>query len=421
MTDAAETIPATQPEQSLEIQRRNRRNVLIDAVGVGLATSSGPFLPVFLARLGASSVQVGLLSSMPGLTGLLLSIPIGRFIQTRTNIVSWFSFARLLYLAAYTLTGIVPFFVPQKPAIFVILAIWALATLPQTMLAVTFSVVMNAVAGPEGRYELMSRRWSILGVTTAITVALAGLLLDQITFPLNYQTVFLGLSLGGLVSYYFSMRIQLRDAPQPLNGVRGSLWSNLKNMLGLVRGHPTFTSFTLRRFVYLSGLSLSAPLFPLYFVRELHAADSWIGLVNTAQTIVLLVGYAFWARQSRLRGGRFVLLTTTLAVAFYPGLVALTHSQWLIVVYAAIAGIFQAGMDLVFFDELMKTIPPEYTPTFVSLAQSLGHLSAIIAPLLGTFLAEHIGLSNALIISTVLRLVGFLIFAKPPHLKQVLV
>jgi hypothetical protein len=31
----------------------------------------------------------------------------------------------------------------------VVLAIWALATLPQTMVAVGFSVVMNAVAGPE--------------------------------------------------------------------------------------------------------------------------------------------------------------------------------------------------------------------------------------------------------------------------------
>jgi asparagine synthase (glutamine-hydrolysing) len=42
------------------------------------------------------------------------------------------------------------------------------------MVNVAFSVVMNAVAGPEHRYDLMSRRWSILGLTSAFTVALVG-------------------------------------------------------------------------------------------------------------------------------------------------------------------------------------------------------------------------------------------------------
>jgi hypothetical protein len=33
------------------------------------------------------------------------------------------------------------------------LGIWALVTLPQTMVAVLFSVIMNAIAGPKGRFE----------------------------------------------------------------------------------------------------------------------------------------------------------------------------------------------------------------------------------------------------------------------------
>jgi MFS family permease len=83
----------------------------------------------------------------------------------------------------------------------------------------------------------------------------------------------------------------------------------------------------------------------------------------------------------------------------------------LIVLYAGLAGIFQAGLDLVFFDELMKTVPVEYSATFVSLAQSLQHLAAIFAPLLGTWLATYIGLSGALLVSAALRFVGFALFA----------
>ena len=87
----------------------------------------------------------------------------------------------------------------------------------------------------------------------------------------------------------------------------------------------------------------------------------------------------------------------------------------MIFIFSTTAGIFQAGIDLVFFDELMKTIPPRYSPTFVSLAQSIQYLSAILALLVGTFLAAPIGLTSALLFSTGVRLVGFVLFARQGH------
>jgi MFS family permease len=409
MSPAIEPTAEEQLEQ-VDFQERNKRYVQIDAIGVGTANAAAPFLPVFLTRLGATAVQVGLLTSMPGFTGFVLALWVGRFLQRQRNIVPWFSLSRLMVISAYALTGIVPFFVSDNFLIYVVLLIWALATLPQTMVAVGFSVVMNAVSGPEGRYELMSRRWSILGITTAITVAIAGQILDRIGFHLNYQVVFIGLSLGGLISYYFSSRIQIPDADPVSLPSEGSIKSNLREYYHLIIQEPAFVSFTLKRFVYLFGITLAIPLFPLYFVRQLNASDAWIGFLYTAQTAVLVIGYFFWSRLSRRRGSRFVLLATTFSLALYPGLVALTNNQALIFIIASVAGIFQAGIDLVFFDELMKTIPPRYSPTFVSLAQSITYLASILAPLVGTYLSVHIGLSGALMFSTGVRFIGFILF-----------
>jgi Na+/melibiose symporter-like transporter len=261
----------------------------------------------------------------------------------------------------------------------------------------------------------MSRRWSILGITTAITVAIVGQVLYRIGFHLNYQIVFLGLSLGGLISYYFSSRIKLANIEPIQDNSKGSIKSSLREDFRLIRNEPDFISITLKQFVYLFGVTLGTPLFPLYFVRQVNASDAWIGLLYTAQTAVLVVGYFFWARQSHRKGSRYVLLISTLCVALYPGLVALTINQTLIFSFSTIAGIFQAGIDLVFFDELMKTIPLRYSPTFVSLAQSIQYLPSILAPLMGTFLAQRIGLSNALLFSAGIRLVGFLLFARQGH------
>ncbi len=391
-------------------QRKNFVNVQVDAVGVGLANAASPFLPVFLTRLGATNFQIGLLTSMPGLTGLVMALLVGQFLQSRRNIVPWFSISRLLVISAYAATGLVGFFIPEEYLVPIILGIWALATLPQTAVAVAFSVVMNAVAGPKHRYDLMSRRWSILGLTTAITVAIAGQVLDRINFPINYQLVFLGLSVGGLISFYFSSRIELPEVIPISESGRQSLKERLIGYLNLVRQHDDFVRFSIKRLVYLSGSMLAIPLFPLYFVREVQASDAWIGIINMAQTAILLVGYFLWTRESKLRGSRFVLLWTTLGVALYPALVATTTNVHLIVFLAGLAGIFQAGIDLVFFDELMKTVPVEHSATFVSIAQSLQYLSAVIAPMLGTFLATYLGLGGALLISAGIRFIGFLLF-----------
>jgi predicted MFS family arabinose efflux permease len=393
-------------------QRKNFVNVQIDAIGIGLANAASPFLPVFLTRLGASNTEVGLLTSMPGLTGLFLAILVGRFLQTRRNIVPWFSAARLMVVSSYAATGLAAFIVPERHLITTILAIWAFATLPQTAVNVAFSVVMNAVAGPNHRYDLMSRRWSTLGIVTAISVAVVGQVLDRIGFPLNYQVVFIGLSLGGLISYYFSSHIELPDAPQPERQQKGgTLIRAGREYFGLVFSHKPFVRITLKRVVFMSGAMLGLPLFPLYYVRQLHASDSWIGFISTIQTAVLVVGYFMWPRQSRQRGSRYVLIWTTFGMALYPALVALTQRVELIAFYAGLAGIFQAGIDLVFFDELMKTVPPEYSATFVSMTQSIQYASAILAPMLGTFLADYIGLSGALLVSAVIRLAGALLFA----------
>ena len=398
------------PPEIFGQQRKNFKYVQIDAIAIGLTSAAAPFLPVFLTRLGATNLQVGLLTAMPGVTGLVLAIFIGRFLQGKRNIIPWFSASRLLVVSSYAATGLAPFLVPEEYLVVTILAIWALATIPQTALTVCFSVVMNSVAGPAHRYDLMSRRWSILGFTNAVMVAVAGQVLEQFGFPINYQVVFLGLSLGGLLSYAYSSRIQLEESepPPPLPG--RTLRQKVKEYFRLVSAYPDFIQFSSRRFVYQFGILLAIPLFPLYFVHEVEANDAWIGFFNTAQTVCLLVGYFIWPRQSRRRGARFVLLASTLGLAFYPALVSQTTNALLITIFAGLAGIFQGGLDLVFFDELMKTVPIDYSATFVALAQSLTFLAAILGPLTGTWLSDQIGLSGALMVSTGIRLSGFLLF-----------
>ena len=66
-----------------------------------------------------------------------------------------------------------------------------------------------------------------------------------------------------------------------------------------------------------------------------------------------------------------VLLATTFGASLYPVMVAFSHQAWPVVLYAGIFGIFNAGLNLVFFDELMKRVPISYSATFIAAAQGL--------------------------------------------------
>ena len=393
-------------------QERNTRNVLIDGIGVGIVSGVATFLSVFLVRLGASSFLVGLLTSMPALTGILLALPVGRMLERQRNIVPWYSRARVWVLGSYAITGLVPVVFPLDQTPIPVIVIWAIATVPQTIVNVAFTIVMAAVAGPTQRYYLMSRRWSVLGVTTAITVALVGALLDRMSFPINYQAVFIASFAGGLLSFVFSSRIEIpdNDPAEAADGAGHSWRERMREGLAALRENAAYSRFLISQFVFRCGITLALPLFPLYWVRELNASDSWIGIINTVNSGVLLVAYFIWSTVSRRRGNVTVLRVCAFGLSFYPLLTGLTHSVPPLALYAGLAGIFSAGIDLVLFDILLLTCPPRHSASYIALYQVTTYIATFLAPTLGTALAGSLGYGPALFGASGLRFAGAALF-----------
>ncbi|NWG20773.1 MAG: MFS transporter [Chloroflexi bacterium] len=398
--------------QPLDVQQQNVRSVLIDGIGVGIVTGVSTFLGVFLTRLGASPFLVGLLTSLPALTGMVLAIPAGRFLERQRNMVPWYSRSRALVQGSFVLMGLTPFLFNQDLTAYAIIAIWALVTIPQTIVNITFTLVMGAVAGPRQRQYLMSRRWSVLGATTAITVALIGAFLDLVVFPLNYQIVFGASFVGGMLSFLFSSKLTIPDNP-PLaeeDTAKQSLQAYFRDMLAVLREQTPFTRFVISAFVFNLGLMLALPLFPLYWVRQLHASDFWIGLINMTNNGVLLAAYFFWTAITRRKGNVLVLRICLFGLVLYPLLTALTPRVEPLVFYAALAGVFGAGLNLVLFDMSLATVPPERTASYIALYQLTTYIATLVAPLLGTFLADMFGYTPALLISAAFRFAGAALF-----------
>ncbi len=161
------------------------------------------------------------------------------------------------------LTGLVPFFVTDAAPL-VIVAIWALATLPcATVVSVVLTVVMGGVAGPGGRFTLMSRRWSILGLTNALTVVIVGQLLTWFEFPLSYQVVFIGSAIGGVHQRGLLHRSLKLLLPQEVPEEQSDLVATLRHGAAL-RQSALRQFFLAAQFVFRWGMAMAIPLLPLY-------------------------------------------------------------------------------------------------------------------------------------------------------------
>ena len=145
-------------------------------------------------------------------------------------------------------------------------------------------------------------------------------------------------------------------------------------------------------------------------MRALHASDAWIGIINTVQNAVLLGAYILWATLTHRRGAVLVLRTCAFGLGFYPVLTGLTHSVPPLVFYAGLAGIFNAGIDLVLFDILLATCPARHTASYVALYQMITYVATFVAPILGTFLAARLGYTPALFATGGLRFAGAALF-----------
>lgn len=395
----------------LSTELHNYRMIRGDSVAMGVIASVSPFLPVLIVRLGGSAFDVSLLTAIPAVGGFLLAIPIGQFLQGRRKIVPWYSGSRMVAHLSYAIAAAILLLVPNTLVVPALLAVLAVAAIPSTVGMVAFPIVMDGAAGSRGRYELMGRRWAIMGLTMALSVTFVGQILDLLPFPQNYQLVLVGFSIAGLLSFYYSRQFRVPDAePAPPEAGRSPL-DRLRELILIVRSQPSFLGYSARQMVYIVGTRVALPLIPLYYVREVGATDAWIGIIATSQSLALLVGYRLWRRISVRRGGGVVLLATLLAVSLYPVALSLVEDLVIVAILTAIAAMFSAGVDLALFDELMKRVPRAHGVTFTSIDTALVNAASIFAPLLGATMAVALGIDTALRLASVIALVGVILFA----------
>ncbi len=378
------TRPATREDRN--IRRLMAHTGLFGIVQGGVIT----FLPVLLARLGASATMVSLLTSLPALLTIVLALPAGEMVARWRNIVRdsarCFYAIRLSYppiAAAAALLG------PSAAPVLIVI-LWGLTAIPGTLGNTVFYDVLAEAVPPRRRAAVNGVRWALLGLVSAASVALFGQMLEALPWPHNYTLLFAICFVAGLLSTYCYSRIEIA-AREPDLSARPAL--RPASLLGPLR-QPGFAVFSLVTLVMRWGLFLPAGVFTIFLVRNLRASDAWIGERTTLENGALTAGYYVWGRLANRLGPFRMLAMANVAVgsAFCLAGLASAETRWLLFIGAMIGGFFVSAVDVSLFEWLLAVMPADERPRYVAVNTLLLNVVAFLAPLTGAAIARWAGI-----------------------------
>lgn len=345
--------------------------------GLALATTTR-FLSVYAIHLGATASQLAWMTALPALVMLVGSM-LSSWWRSRHSdshravFLPAFGFRISFFLLA--LTPLVP---SAWQATWLIAAL-TLTAIPQGIAGVIFLGLMRESVDLERWTALNSRRHMAMNTTIALGALLAGVWLEKVIFPLNYQIMFFGAFLAALVSLWHVMRVKpLYTIPASRIPVfRRDLWQ----------------SQHLRRIVWLVILThvpffMVYPLVPLQLVDGLGAAEGFIALFGLVELVGGVFVASVAARWINHLGYRAIMGYAMVGTGVAVGMIALAPALWMTLPAALLLGATWTLAGIGIMSVIADGIAPEQTATTnMVFMQSVG-LATFIGPLIGNLLVS---------------------------------
>lgn len=401
-------VHAFKPRQSLDAQ--NAWNLYGDVAWFGLLFGvAQAFLPILAIRLGGTDTHVGLLSALPALAAIFFSIPGSRLVEREKKPLSVLLITVTFNRVGYLALAIVPF-LPEANRADALIAFVALLTIPSAMAGVAFTTMFSHAVRAEDRPRVVSTRNILIGITSTAAALLGGRFLDAVAFPVNYQILFVFAFAVSQMSTYYLWRIRLPERTESNPTLEAQTQRGMMDFLAMFRSSPAYARFTLSAIVVHLGLYFAIPLYSIYWVRELHASEGWIGLITMIGSATTILFYPLWARLASRRGNRYVLGISVFALALYPLFTAWSPSvEWILLVQFW-GGVFTGGFTLSLFNGLLQVCPDQNRASYIAIFNTLINVAAFISPLVSTSLTSLVGVHTLLFVGAATRLIAAISF-----------
>lgn len=439
------SIPILQTDSPPKISKQAIRTSLkastIDGVFATIFSNitGGVLLVNFLLQLGATPVEIGLLSSIPLAVNFLQ--PLGAYLADRTSSRHWYTLAifgpsRLLWLVL--VAGIAWFCYSDTECHQ--LVIWTLLIILATNIlgalgGCAWFSWMAALVPPPLRGRYFGLRNSAASLANLLSVPLLGyaisawpgggiqgygvlLLLGVVIGLISLACQFWMVDVNPQVYRSGKVSSQLEENP---DRSQSKTFSILKDI--------NFLKFLLYVGVWTFAMNLSAPFFNLYMLKNLGLNLTTVTIYASLIAGANLVMLVLWGKLADKVGNRPLLLLVGVLIAVTPlfwlgaGTDSISVWLWLPLIHL-ISGGFGAAIDLCNSNIQMEMAPLDRPSQYFAIAAAVTGVSGGLGSAAGGFLAQLDiigGLSGLFALSAALRLIALLplVFVQEPRSKPI--
>lgn len=386
-----------------------------------------PFTSIFAIKLGASQLQVALLSSAPAMVSLLAMIPGAGLIdrQDKKKRLTFFFFFlhRLFFLTLAT----IPFFPPSIRAV-ILVTLVALMNFPGAISNVAWQSFISRIIPPRQRAEAFASRNKLMNLVGTAVTLMAGLVLDHIKFPFNYQIIFTLAFFIALIELKVFNRIEepegknnfVSEAEEPVGsaGARVNRFRKLQRTLGEILGETRFIRYTLASAFFYFVWQVPWPLFNWYQVKVLGANNVWVSILNLMNTGGSLFGFKFWVNVIGKHGNLKALFYSSINIFIVPVVYAFSKNLYTIAAFNLLIGAIFSGVNLALLNTLLEVTPEHRKTSYIAYYNTAITAATIISPLTGVSLLKIMNFKWAFITCAVLRFLGGLGFLLINRLEE---
>lgn len=372
-----------------------RRNFILDfnsAIFYGIFLAGIiTFVPVIARRLGASPLQLALITAMPAL-GNFIALAASSYLQRHRKLpfmmLAW-SIGRGLFVLMLFVT---------TPELFVLLVVahWLIVSLCVTgYVEVISSIYPAAIRGRAMAYVRV-------GFTACATLMTP--LFGQWLDTWGYQILFPSAALFGVLSGLTFGQVKYEE----------TLVATPRDWLTPLRllGHDArYRVYSIAFSLYGAAMLLISPIIPLLLVDELNLSNAQVGWLGMINSIAWMLFYIVWGQSIDRRGGLWTIkinfvLTLVVPLAFF-----FAQDLWLLALAQIFLGITVAGTDLGWMNAIMQFARKEDIGHYTAAHAFLIGVRGAIAPFIGTALItlEWIGLRGVFLLAALLIVISWLI------------
>lgn len=365
--------------------------------------TSNSYIPIFaMTILGATNYQVGLISSLPPLVALMMTLPaailLNRAIEQKKLVAFSVVAARFIFLLIAFVS-----YVPGSFGSWLLLGLIATMSIPNTMANMGWQSFIGNIIEEHRRAQFFSDRNRLLTIVgLVVTLTIGVVMKDMTTNKLAYQILFMFTFVIGLVELFFILKHdepkrEVQDEKQ-----RAMDWSIFK--------HKQYVLFLVVALLFNFGWQMAWGLFNIYNVRYAEATIFWISMFNVANMLAQIFSFGLWKKWSQKYGNMRVFVWVAFGMSTAPLLTVLSTNLYYLTAMMMLSGIFVSGTVLILFNLLLENSPKEVRTYCITTYNVLLAIIAFTAPQIGIWLLETYAMDIAMYASTAMRFLAAVCF-----------